>query len=238
MADSKYPHSNHRQRVRAEIRKSGCENLTDAALLELLLFYSVPRKDTKPIAVALLEKYGSLEAVLSAPAEEIAEIGGIGESSSLLISASGEICRRIKTGKSPQTELARSGEINERIYKELAGRQSEAFYVASLNAVGIMTAGKVIAEGDSSRVTADNRAILEFAFSNDADSIIIAHNHPNAEAAPSAEDIELTREIAAIANRTGIKLADHVIVGSDGYLSLASTEKFAYIFDKSSRVTV
>ena len=155
----------------------------------------------------------------------------MGESSSLLLSLLPEIASRAGGAKKPPDCLVRPGEIAAKIYGELKDSEKEVLYAACLNAVGMMTSGRIICEGGEEAVTADKRSILEFVFEEDADSVIIAHNHPAAEAAPSASDINLTEETARLLAETGIKLADHIIVGTDGYLSLASTEKFAKLFE-------
>ena len=231
MDKNKYPHRDHRQRVRDEFRKTGCENMPDTAILELLLFYAIPRKDTKPIAEKLIEKYGSLKGIACADPRELEAFEGMGESSSLLLSLLPEIAARAGGAKKAPDCLISPGEIAAKIYGELKGCDKEVLYAACINAVGMMTAGRILCEGGADAVTADKRSILEFAFDEDADSVIIAHNHPGAEAAPSASDIDLTKETARLLAETGIKLADHIIVGTDGFLSLASTEKFAKLFE-------
>ena len=230
MQSKNYPHKDHRRRVREAFRKGENENMPDLAVLELLLFYAIPRRDTKPAAAALIERFGSLEGVASAGYDELVKFDGLGESSALLLSLLQEIGNRVVGKKSVGAKAMSSDEIARKIYDRLKDRQTEAFCAASLDAVGRMTAVKILGEGSESGVTADKRAILEFAFSQDADSLIIAHNHPRGEAAPSAADIELTAEMGRLLAETGIKLADHLIVCPDSYLSLASTEKFASLF--------
>ena len=227
-----YPHRDHRQRVRAQFRKNGTANMPDAAILELLLFYAIPRKDTKPLADLLLSEYGSLKGVAGADVSALEKIDGLGENSALLLSMLGEISKRVEGGKLPPVCLTRHEDIIEKICLDIKDRENEVFYAACLNSLGMMTAGKVLCEGGPDGVTADKRAILEFAFSQDADKVIIAHNHPNAPAAPSPEDIALTIETGKLLAETGIALSDHIITGTDGFLSLAHTGKFANLFDK------
>ena len=122
MDNKKYPHSDHRQRVRAQFRKSGCENMPDLAILELLLFYAIPRRDTKPAAALLIEKYGSLRGVAEAPIEELEKIEGLGESSALLLSTLREISKRIEGKKEAPSAPLNHDEITGKILGDLRAR--------------------------------------------------------------------------------------------------------------------
>lgn len=226
----KYPHADHRQRVRKAFRESGIDRMPDRAILEMLLFYSIPRKDTKPIAEALLEKYGTLKAVLDAPYDELISFEGMGESSALLLSMLTGVAARCSTESKNAPAIFEKSEAENYISELFKNSVNEEFYIICLDAVGMAICCKKLAEGEKNSVRADKRSILEAAFEADADSVIIAHNHPDGEAAPSREDIELTKETARLLAETGIKLTDHIIAGKDSVLSLASTVKFKDIF--------
>ena len=227
MDREKYPHINHRQRVREAFRKSGCENMGDRNLLELLLFYAIPRKDTNQIACELLKKYGSLEAVLNAPYDELTGAPGMGESSALLLTVLPEICKRYSEKKYQPAEI---DDIEKLIAGKLTDKSNENLLMVCLDAVDRVIDVTLLAEGNGESVTVDKRKILETAFERNADSVILAHNHPFGEAAPSKEDIELTRETALLLAQTGIRLKDHFIVAGNDILSLAQTEKFKPLF--------
>ncbi len=231
MPTDKYPHQNHRQRVRDSFRNMPLAEMPDRSILELLLFYAIPRKNTNLIAGRLLEEYGSLAGVLNAPYEELAKTEGMGESSALLLSILPEISRRFESNATPVNTILEKDELNAYIRKNMCGLKNEVFMVICLDPIGRVTLCKKIAEGNDTSVTVDKRTILETVFSADADSVILAHNHPYGEAAPSHEDIELTKEIITLLNETGIKLTDHIIVGKGNILSLASTEKFKNLFE-------
>lgn len=230
MPTEKYPHQNHRQRVRESFRSTPFSEMPDISILELLLFYAIPRKNTNHIASRLIEEYGSLANVLNTPYEELIKIDGMGESGALLLSVLPEISKRFDGDAMPVSTLLEKDELNIYIRKKLYGLKNEVFMVVCLDPIGRATLCEIVAEGNDSSVTVDKRTILETVFSADADSVILAHNHPNGEAAPSHEDIELTKEIIALLNETGIKLTDHIIVGKGSILSLASTEKFKNLF--------
>jgi len=231
MDKKKYPHADHRQRVRKAFREADTATVPDRSLLELLLFYSIPRRDTNALAGALLEKFGSLKAVLDAPYDELIKVDGMGESSALLLSVLPEISLRYREDGKPLPALFETGEAEKFVSALFRNCKNEEFHIICIDALGRATVCKKAAEGDENSVSVSKRAILEAAFSSDAESVILAHNHPDGDAAPSKEDIELTREAARLLGETGIRLTDHLISGRDGILSLASTAKYKSLFE-------
>ena len=230
MGEKKYPHAAHRQRVRKTFLQSGTENIPDRGLLEFLLFYAIPRRDTNDLAALLLEKYGSLRAVLDAPYDELIKIDGIGESAALLLTSLPEISKRYGGERISPKAIYEPGEAENFVSRLFEKAQSEEFYIICVDAAGRAVACEKLASGDESSVRVDKKAVLKAAFENDADSVILAHNHPKSEAAPSKADIELTEDAYRLLAETGIRLADHIIYGEGGCLSLASTAKFSNIF--------
>lgn len=225
------PHENHRARVRETFRKAGVEGMPDHNLLELILFYSIPRKDTNEIAHRLIETFGSLNAVFNAPYERLMDVEDIGESSALLISMIPGICRRyIEGNEAKKTTLYDIEDVKKYIASKFYGCKTEVFYMLCLDAVGNLINCCKLGEGTTGSVTLDKRTVLETAFRNNADTVIFAHNHPNGIAAPSREDIRTTDEFNTLFRGVGIKLADHLIVGSDDILSLASVPKMKSLF--------
>ena len=225
------PHENHRARVRETFRKAGVEGMPDHNLLELILFYSIPRKDTNEIAHRLIETFGSLNAVFNAPYERLMDVEGIGESSALLISMIPGICRRyIEGNEAKKITLYDTEDVKKYIASKFYGCKTEVFYMLCLDAVGNLINCCKLGEGTTGSVTLDKRTVLETAFRNNADTVIFAHNHPNGIAAPSREDIRTTDEFNTLFKGVGIKLADHLIVGSDDILSLASVPKMKSLF--------
>lgn len=225
------PHENHRARVRETFRKAGVEGMPDHNLLELILFYSIPRKDTNEIAHRLIDTFGSLNAVFNAPYERLMDVEGIGESSALLISMIPGICRRyIEGNEAKKITLYDTEDVKKYIVSKYYGCKNEVFYMLCLDAVGNLINCCKLGESTIGSVTLDKRTVLETAFRNNADTVIFAHNHPNGIAAPSREDIRMTDEFNTLFRGVGIKLADHLIVGSDDILSLASVPKMKTLF--------
>ncbi len=205
--------------------------MPDHNLLELLLFYSIPRKDTNEIAHRLINTFGSLNRVFDASYEQLLEVEGMGESSALLISSIPGICRRYAEGKnSGKITLSEPEEAAKYVAGKYYGIKSEVFYMLCLDAVGNLINCCKLGEGTPGSVLIDKRAVLETAFRNNADKVIFAHNHPNGIAAPSKDDLAMTSELSSILAGVGIRLADHIIVAGDDLLSLASVEKFSTLF--------
>ena len=230
MGDKKYPHAVHRQRVRKAFLQSGTESIPDRGLLEFLLFYAIPRRDTNELASHLLEEFGSLKAVFDASYDELIKFDGIGESAALLLSSLPEISKRYAGEKVSPRAIYEPGEAESFVRALFEKSEKEEFYIICVDAAGRAFACEKLASGDESSVKVDKKAVLRVAFENDADSVIFAHNHPKGETAPSKADTELTRDASRLLAETGIKLADHIIYGSSGCLSLASTAKFSNIF--------
>lgn len=226
------PHQNHRMRVRETFRKAGVDGMPDHNLLELLLFYSIPRKDTNELAHRLIETFGSLNGVFDAPYERLAEVEGMGESSALLLSLVPGICRRYIEGMTDKKKvnLSTPESVSDYLAKKYYGCKTEVFYMLCLDAVGNLINCCKLSEGTTGTVVVDKRIMLETALRNNADKIIFAHNHPNGIAVPSRDDLEMTYEFSTVLSAVGIRLADHLIFAGDDYLSLASVEKFKTFF--------
>lgn len=225
------PHENHRARLRETFIKAGVDDMPDHNLLELLLFYSITRKDTNELAHRLIENFGSLNRVFDAPYEELLKVDGMGESSALLISAIPAICRRYSENTvSGKINLSEPEDAVEYAVRKFYGSKVEEFYMLCLDSLGNLTNCCKIGDGTASSVAVDKRTVLETAFRNNADRVIFAHNHPYGVAAPSREDVNLTGEMCALLKNVGVRLADHIIVAGGDSISLASVEKFRGLF--------
>lgn len=225
------PHKNHRARLRETFRKAGIDGMPDHNILELLLFYSIPRKDTNELAHKLIAEFGSLSRVFDATYEQLLDVEGVGESSALLISMLPGICRRYVEGKMQgKINLADPADAQNYLKDKFYGCKTEVFYLLCLDSTGNLINCSKLGEGTSGTVLVDKRNAMQIAFRNDADKVILAHNHPKGIAAPSKKDLELTREFSSVFSSVGIRVVDHIIVADNDTLSLASVEKFRMLF--------
>ncbi len=229
--NSKNPHENHRERLRETFRKTGIDNMPDHNILELLLFYSVPRKDTNELAHLLIDTFGSLSRVFDAPYERLREVDGIGDSSALLLSSIPGLCRRyIEDSAAKKLCLADPEDMKKFIVSKFYGSNVEMFFLVCLDAAGNLINCCKLGEGTCAEVLVNTRAVLETAFRNNADTVVFAHNHPEGIAAPSRDDIDLTASFAKILSSVGIRLSDHIIVAGAECTSLSSIPRLAPIF--------
>lgn len=220
-------HKGHRDRLRARYIKDGLDSFEDHQVLELLLFYSIGRKDTNEIAHRLLKEFGSLSNVFEASAEELMRVDGIGENSAVLISCISGLFRRYNQSlmdKNPRIETTGGAMIYAKSL--LTGRKYENLYVICMDGKGEIIHSKKIAEGTLDEVSAYPRKIVESALQSKAHSVILAHNHPGGPALPSEADLVVTRKAAKALALVDIDLRDHIIVGKDNVISLKEINAF------------
>ena len=222
-------HAGHRQRVKERFLKEGLDSFTDIQVLELLLFYAIPRQDTNPIAHTLLERFGSLPQVLEAPVEELEKVPGVGHNAALLLSLAPAVGRyymveRAKVGLGLQTIDA----CCEYLQTFFVGRRTEVVYLLCLDAKCKVLSCRAVGEGSVNSANVPIRRIVEMALAANATTVILAHNHPSGIAYPSQEDVITTRRVAAALSTVDIVLADHIVVADGDYVSMVQS---GYRFD-------
>ena len=216
-------HRGHREKMRQRFLKSGLEGFADHEALELLLYYAIPRQDTNPIAHRLMDRYGSLTAVLSAPAEDLKKVEGIGESAAVLLKVAGQIGRKARLADAvqscPMTDVETAGAY---LLERYAGETHEIVYELCLDRKGKLLACKRLNDGGASAAL-DIRKVVENAILTSASTVILAHNHPSGIALPSDDDCAATTRAAQALQTIGVALADHIIVADDDFVSMAQS---------------
>lgn len=217
-------HDNHRQRMRERFRKEGLKDFHDVNALELLLFYCIPRRDTNPVAHALLKRFGSFSQVLDASPEELTKVDGISDASAIFLNLMGDVSRfyyvsRTQTGVILNT-MDKCGEY---LHPRLMGLKNETVHILCLDAKCKLLSYQMLGEGSVNTAGVPVRKIVEAALSCNASSVILAHNHPSGIALPSGEDIAVTRKVAAALAPVDITLVDHLIMTDDDYVSLVES---------------
>jgi len=217
-------HEGHRSRLKNQFRQEGLDGFTDVQVLELLLFFCIPRRDTNPIAHALLDRFGSLHQVLEAPLHELEKVDGIGEQASTLISLTRQLARRYGVSQVRVEKIlnttARCGEYLKPFF---LGKRDEEIYLLSLDAKCKVLGCQEVGRGSVNSAGLSVRKIVETALAVNATSVVLAHNHPSGLALPSDEDVITTRRVAMALDTVGIFLADHIIVAEDDFVSLAES---------------
>lgn len=204
--------------------------MADHNILELLLFYGIPYRDTNDAAHRLTEKFGSLSGVLEAPVEELMQTDGIGENTAVLIKLVRDIAVKYNAEKLNPSGVSAGEELNAVLTAVFSCEPRECMYLVSLTSDGTVIRTVRLSEGTPDTVRLDNRLLAEVALRQNCSSIILAHNHPCGFAVPSQADAAATAEISALLKQLGIHLADHIIVSGKDCFSMASSTKYADIF--------
>lgn len=225
-------HEGHRDRIRKEFLRHGFDkNTPPHKILEILLFYCVPRTDTNPIAHELIARYGTVAGVLDAPIEELAAFKGMSERSAVLLKLIMPIARRYLYDKSEEKPtFSGLDQIGEYIFRHYVGITREKFSFMGLDAMGKLINFEFIGDGDISSVGISMRDLTKIALNSGSTAAVLAHNHPNGIAMPSETDIQITCETVRLFARLDIRLIDHIIVSGSDFVSMAQSEKYGYIF--------
>ncbi len=221
-ADNTGP-AGHRERLRDRFAKGGADAMPDYELLELTLFAALPRRDTKPLAKALLARFGSFAEVIAAPRARLLEVKGVGET----------VVHHLKIVEAAAHRLAKTRVINRPALSSwtalldyctaaMARSQNEEFRVLFLDRKNILIADEVQNRGTVDHTPVYPREIIKRALELSASSIILVHNHPSGDPTPSKADIVMTREVAGAAKALGIAVHDHLVIGRGGHASFKS----------------
>ena len=212
------PHfHDHRSRLRAKFANAGAEALADYELLEMLLFRVIPRRDTKPLAKALIERFGDLAAVLAAPAQRIAEVTGAGEAVAQELKLVHAVMARATRGEFKQRPVISSwSQLLSYCRMTMAHAPREQFRVLFLDVKNQLIADEVLNEGTVNHAPVYPREVARRALELSAASVILVHNHPSGDPKPSKSDIEITREIIRAADAVGVQVHDHLVIGKSG----------------------
>lgn len=214
-------HLGHRERLRTRFRDGGAATLADYELLELLLFRSIPRADTKGTAKALIARFGSFPEVLGAPEHLLREVRGVGENVALDIKIVAEAARRMARGQiSRRPLLGTWQQVLDYCHTAMAFEVRENFRILFLDKKNTLIADEVQQVGTVDHTPAYPREVARRALELSATAIILVHNHPSGDPTPSRADIEMTKTIIATTRPLNIVVHDHIIVGKNGHSSL------------------
>ncbi len=223
-------HGGHRQRLRDRARKGGVSTLPEYELLELFLFRSIPQRDVKPLAKALIARFGSLSAALSAPLEDMLQVSALDNKGKTLkvtadialdLQLMFEATRRLVAQPLTRTTVIASwSALQSYLQVTLAYEPREQFRVLFLDTKNKLMADEVMGTGTIDHAPAYPREIIRRALEWSSPNIILVHNHPSGDPAPSQGDIDLTKAIVTAGKALNITVHDHLIVGREGVASL------------------
>lgn len=210
----------HRERMRNRFIKSNGNGLSDYELIELLLSYAVPRKDVKPIAKELINKFDSFSGVFDASIDELKKINGIGDISSVLLLLVKKLMETYLEESMIDKEVLSSPKAVVNFARvKISGSKDEIFLCVYLNTKNEVIKYDILQEGTIDQVILYPRKVMESALLYKASAIILIHNHPSGYTEPSGDDKNLTNEIIKTAKLFDIRVLDHIVVGKRGYYS-------------------
>ena len=218
-------HNGHRQRVLDRFRKEGIDGFSPHNILEMVLFYSIPRMDTNEIAHRLIDRFGSVAGVFDAPESELLKVDGIGERSAAFLKMIPQLARYYMTEKAEDKIITSSRDAGEYLLPRYIGRTTEAVMVICLDNKNKVISTQVVHEGNVNTAEISIQAIATAALGCNATSVIVAHNHPGGLSLPSNEDIKTTEVICRTLSALNIKVLDHIIIADNDFVSLADSGK-------------
>lgn len=216
-------HDGHRARKKDQFLRMGLDSFADHEALELLLFYAIPRRDTNPIAHALLNKFGSLSGVLNADVEELQQVEGVGESAALLLTLLPELTHRAMRAPAEEKILNSVDSCGKFFLKRFAHERREVLCQVCLDAKYKLITCKKLSEGDADSAAFSVRQVVENALLANAAIVVLGHNHTSGVALPSESDQIVTRRVNMALKTMDIKLMDHIIVSDGDFVSMAQS---------------
>ena len=212
-------HEGHRKRMLEKFLKFGADALSDHELLELILYFAIPRRDTNPIAHNLIDNFGSYNAVLNAEYEDLKAIPGVGERSAMLLKLFQQASKRYYTPTTENIRFTTSLDASRYLISHFFGEAYEKFYVLCLDMKYRLVHMELISEGNHEQIVVYPRKIASVVLRHNASRVILSHNHPTGEPTPSLKDIETTKAITQVLNTLDTELVDHIIVSGNQYYS-------------------
>ncbi len=225
-------HKDHRKKVREKFYECGLQGMAPHNILELLLFFGIPFKDTNPMAHELINRFGSLSAVFEAKRSDLMQVKGMTENAACLISLilplyrkySEDLINRKKNFNTTQ-ELV---EFLRTLY--IDNNTNERVFVLCFDANNSLITYRMLNEGDINSSNIDLRKLAAFVLETNCQFVVVSHNHPHGLVAPSSNDIGATKTIVSLLSTLKVKLSDHIIISDKEYFSMANSKRFCHIF--------
>ncbi|WP_419825651.1 RadC family protein [Sphingomonas sp.] len=227
MSDAVPDAAGHRSRLRRRLLDHGGETLSDHEVIEYLLALAIPRRDTKPLAKALLREFGGLAPLLAATPAQTMRVAGMGEGAAAALRIVDAAALRLLRQRAKEGPVLASWQaLLDYLQADMAHIGIERVRLLHLDTKNRLIRDELVAEGSTDQATVHIRELLRRAIELGSASLILVHNHPSGDPSPSRQDIALTKEIAAAAKPLGIVLHDHIVIGTTGHASLKALGVF------------
>ncbi len=223
-------HAEHRKRVKANVMKNGFSQLEEHELLELLLFYSIPRANTNQTAHLLLNEFGSLSAVVKAPKTSLMKIKGVGKETALYLNSLGELTSRIFKQAKIKKKSYKYEDVIELAASYFINEPNERVLLLCFDSLMHFKTAEFVVDGNVSEITLELKKLVSAVIEADASVVVIAHNHPNGNPEPSLADFDATGAISVMLRKLDVVLLDHIIVAEGAVFSMRNDERSAKMF--------
>jgi DNA repair protein RadC len=215
--------ADHRKRLRTRFMVGGAKAMPDYELLELVLFRAIPRRDVKPLARALMDRFGDFNRVISAPSARLRDVSGVGEAVITELKIVEAAAHRMARARVLQCHVLSSWDaLLDYCHTSMAHRETEQFRVLFLDRKNTVIADEEQAKGTVDHVPVYPREVAKRALELNASALILVHNHPSGDPTPSQADISMTDQINSACLALGLTLHDHLIIGKSTELSFRS----------------
>ncbi|MBE6812582.1 MAG: hypothetical protein E7523_06840 [Ruminococcaceae bacterium] len=229
-------HSGHRKRLRKRAAMEGIAHFEPHNLLELLLFYPIPRADTNDTAHRLLDTFGSFSAVLDASCEDLKRVHGVGAETAQFLTMLPEVFRiYLKDKEDSPKKMKHVEEITQVLMPLFVGQKREVLYMVCLQAGNTIGKCIEIAEGSGTEVALQTRRIVSAAILSECVGVVLAHNHPSGQAKASNADYAATAHIANVLNAVDIPLIEHFVFADGRFTALSTDSRFVPFFGSAFR---
>lgn len=231
MAD-KPVHKGHRERVKQRFLAEGLSHFDRHQVVELLLFFGIPRRDTNELAHLLLNTFGSLSGILDAPYEELCRVSGMTENAAVLICFCKALTREYACDKQRIGTVLKSHQaMGEYAVPYFVGLDHEAVLLVCMDSRYRVLHAGIVTNGSVNAAEINIRLIMQIALRHNATAVMLAHNHPGGSAVPSYEDVTTTKALREVLSPAGITLLDHIVVAGEEFTSMRNTPMWAPLFD-------
>lgn len=225
-------HKNHRQKVRNKFYECGLQGMASHNIIEMLLFFGIPYKDTNPMAHELIDRFGSLSGVLEAKHSDLLQVKGMTENAACLITMILPLYRKYAEDLAKRQK--RFSNIDELVNflrtLYIDNNNNERVYILCFDQSEHLITYRMLNEGDINSSSVDMRKIASVLLETNTASIILSHNHPHGIVLPSLEDVVLTKQLKSFLDTLKVRFIDHIIVTDNNYLSMANTKNYTHIF--------
>lgn len=233
MTKDKNLHVSHRKRLKTRFLKDGLSSFDEHQVLEMALFYALPRRDTNPVAHILLERFGSISGVLNAPIAELIKVKGIGESAAVFLKMQHGLLMRYQTSYTQEKiNLTNHRQCVEYIESNMKYLNHEEFHILCLDASLCLIKYIPMFKGTVNAANINLRELTSNVLMLDSSAVVVAHNHPSGVAYPSQEDIDITEALLTALKYQEIDLLDHIIITCKGNYSMLKDNKISELKEK------